>query len=157
MHKHSGTREHRNRSRQRTAELSGRGDTQADHPREVVPAMLRVDLIGIVKVLDRSFVLREQETVDVEREFTELFAAVADSDVLLEVFSRPGGTQSGSGTTGARASPLTPRSKIGTVWPAPRRARVSRCERWFSGRPKPHNAALPDVFSSTRPNKEQSQ
>ena len=55
-----------------------------------------LDLIGIVKVLDRSFVLCEQETVGVEREFTALFAAVADSDVLLQIFSRPRGTQSGS-------------------------------------------------------------
>jgi hypothetical protein len=49
----------------------------------------RLDLIGIVEILDRSFVRCEHETVGVEREFTEYFAAVADSDALLDVFSGP--------------------------------------------------------------------
>ena len=51
----------------------------------------RFDLIEIVKILDRSFVLCENETVGVEREFTELFPAVADNDALLDVSSRPAG------------------------------------------------------------------
>src|SRR5229473_5404326 len=48
-----------------------------------------LDLIGIVKVLDRGFVLCENETVGVEREFAEHFAAVTDNDASLDVFSGP--------------------------------------------------------------------
>ena len=47
----------------------------------------RFDLIGIVKVLDRSFALCEQESVRVERESAKHFATVADG--MLDVFSRP--------------------------------------------------------------------
>ena len=54
-----------------------------------------LDLIGIVKVLDRSFVLCKHETVGVEREFAEHLAAVADSDAMLDVFPRPAGTPAG--------------------------------------------------------------
>src|SRR5216684_4207794 len=49
----------------------------------------RFDLIGIVKVLDRTSVLCENETVGVERKFTKHFAAVTDNDTSLDVFSRP--------------------------------------------------------------------
>src|SRR5579862_6526451 len=46
----------------------------------------RLDLIGIVKVLDRSFVLGEDETVGVERELTQHLAAVVYRDASLDVF-----------------------------------------------------------------------
>src|SRR5260370_5449532 len=49
----------------------------------------RLDLLGIVEILDRSFVRCKHETVGVEREFTEYFAAVADSDAVLHVLSGP--------------------------------------------------------------------
>ncbi len=49
----------------------------------------RLDLIGIVKILDRSFVLGKDEAVGVERELTQHLAAVMYGDALLDVFSRP--------------------------------------------------------------------